>query len=98
MTDVLVVSQKKTAVVSPPPACTLGKHHITIYKTELKAGHQNFVPSHQMPRSTRQLTTDWPKQTTFDWLYKRVWKNKYLKKGAKVSVYRAVVLTIPSTL
>ena len=58
MTDVLVVSQKKTAVVSPPPACTLGKPHITIYKTELSAVHQNFVPSHHMPRSTRQLTTE----------------------------------------
>ena len=29
----------------------------------------------------------------FGRLYKRVWKNKHLKKGTKISVYRAVILT-----
>ena len=31
--------------------------------------------------------------SAFGRLYKRVWKNKHLKKGTKIRVYRAVVLT-----
>ena len=32
--------------------------------------------------------------SAFSRLYNRVWKNKHLKKGTKISVYRAVVLSI----
>lgn len=31
--------------------------------------------------------------SAFDRLYKRVWKNKHLKKSTKINVYKTIVLT-----
>ena len=70
--------------------------HITIGGTELKATH--WFPK---LRCTLMSVVKFKKvvdnrlakaSSAFGRLYKRVWYNKYLKKGTKISVYRTIVL------
>ena len=68
-----------------------------IGRIELKAVHQ-FTYLGCIITSDAKIDREVDKRlaktnTTFGRLYKRVWNNKYLKKGTKISVYRAVVLT-----
>ena len=73
--------------------------HITIEETELKTVHQFTYLGCEITSDAkidREIDKRLAKSNNaFGRLYKRVWKNKHLKKGTKISVYRAV---IPTTL
>ena len=94
----LEFSLKKTEVLhQPAPLEEYHLPHINIGGTELKAVHQ-FPYLGCIITSDSKI--DWEvdntltkANSTFGWLYKRVWNSKDQKKGTKISVYRATVLT-----
>ncbi|XP_037780164.1 uncharacterized protein LOC119576558 [Penaeus monodon] len=83
----------------PPPASTPAHRppHITIGETELKVVHQFTYLGCTITSDSkidREVDNRLAKaNSAFGRLYKRVWNNKQLKKGTKISVYRAVILT-----
>ena len=94
----LDVSLKKTWVLHQP--ALLEEYlspHITIGGTELKAVHQFTYLGSTITSDVkidREVDNRLAKAiNAFGRLYKRVWYNKQLKKGTKISVYRAVVHT-----
>ena len=94
----LEVSLKKTEVLhQPAPHEEYRPPHITIGETELKAVHQ-FTYLGCTITSDAKIDKEVDNRlakanSAFGRLYKRVWNNNHLKKGTKISVYRAVVLT-----
>ena len=94
----LEVSLKKTEVLhQPAPREEYRPPHITIGETELKTVHQftylgcTITSDAKIDREVDNRLAR--ANSAFGRLYKRVWNNKHLKKGTKISVYRAVVLT-----
>ena len=95
----LEFSLKKTDVLYQPASqeeyCL---PHITIGETVLKTVHQ-FTYLRCIITSDAKIDREVDNRpaklnSAFGRLSNRVWKNKHLKKGTKISVYRAVVLTI----
>ncbi|CAH1249728.1 Hypp8672 [Branchiostoma lanceolatum] len=94
----LEVSLKKTEVLhQPAPQEAYRTPYITIGETELKAVQQfTYLGStiSSDARIDKEVDNRLAKaNSAFGRLYRRVWSSKHLKKGTKVSVYRAVVLT-----
>ena len=94
----LEVSLKKTEVLlQPAPLEKYHPRHITISGTELKAVHQFTYQGCTITSDVKiDREVDYRlvmANSAFGRLYKRVWNNKHLKKGTKISVYWAVVLT-----
>jgi len=94
----LEVSMKKTEVLhQPAPREEYRPPHITIGETELKAVHQFTYLGCTITSDAkidREVDNRLAKaNSAFGRLYKRVWNNRQLKKGTKISVYRAVILT-----
>ena len=94
----LEVSLKKTQVLyQPEPREEYCLPHITIGETVLKTVHRFTYLGCRITLDTkidRKVDNRLGKlNSTFGRLSNRVWKNKHLKKGTKISVYRAVVLT-----
>ncbi|XP_063615914.1 uncharacterized protein LOC134789139 [Penaeus indicus] len=94
----LEVSLKKTEVLhQPAPREEYRPPHITIGETELKAVHQ-FTYLGCTNTSDAKIDREVDNRlaranSAFGRLYKRVWNNRQLTKGTKISVNRAVVLT-----
>ena len=91
------VSLKKTAVLhKPAPLEEYHPPHITIGEFELKAVYPftylgcTITSDAKIDKEVNNRLAK--TNSTFSRLYKRVWDNKHLKKGTKISVYRAVVL------
>ena len=89
---------KKTEVLhQPAPREVYRLPHITIAETELKTVHQftylgcTITSDAKIDREVDNRLAK--SNSAFGRLYNRVWKNKHLKKGTKISVYRAVALT-----
>ena len=94
----LEVSLKKTEVLhQPAPREEYRLPHITIGETVLKSVHQSTYLGSTInsdAKIDREIDNRLAKSNSaLGRLYNRVWKNKHLKKGTKISVYRAVVLT-----
>ena len=93
----LKVNLKKTVLHQPAPQEEYRLPHITIEETELKTVHQfTFLGCTITPdsKTDREIDNRLAKSNNaFGRLYKKVWKNKHLKKGTKISVYRAVIHT-----
>ncbi|XP_063595009.1 uncharacterized protein LOC134771986 [Penaeus indicus] len=94
----LEVSLKKTEVLhQPAPREEYRPPHITIGETELKAVHQftylgcTITSDAKIDREVDNRLAR--ANSAFGRLYKRVWNNRQLTKGTKISVNRAVVLT-----
>ena len=92
----LEVSLKKTEVLhQPAPLEEYCSPHITTGGTELKAVHQftylgcAITSDAKIKKEVNRLAKA---NSAFGRLYKRVWNNKHLKKGTKISVYRAIML------
>ena len=85
----LKVNLKKTVLHHSP--------HITISRTELKAVHLFTYLGCTITSDTkidREVDNRQAKaNSAFGRLYKRVWSNKHLKKGTKICVYQAIILT-----
>ena len=94
----LEVSLKKTEFLHQPALLEEYRPpHITIDGTELKAVHQ-FTYLGCTITSDAKINKEVDNRvakanSTFGRLYKRIWNNKHLKKGTKISIYRAIVLT-----
>ena len=94
----LEVSLKKTEFLyQPAPREKYCLPHITIGETVLKTVHQ-FTYLECTITSDTKIDKEMDNRLTksnsaFGRLSNRVWKNKHLKKGTKISVYRAVVFT-----
>ena len=90
----LEVSLKKTEVLHQPASleeyCPL---HITISGTELKVVHQFTYLGCTITSDTKIDNRLAKSNSAFSRLYKRVWNKKHLKKGTKISVYQAIILT-----
>ncbi|XP_063588714.1 uncharacterized protein LOC134765849 [Penaeus indicus] len=96
----LEVSLKKTEVLhQPAPREEYRPPHITIGETELKVVHQftylgcTITSDAKIDREVDNRLAR--ANRAFGRLYKRVWNNRQLTKGTKISVNRAVVLTTP---
>ena len=94
----LEVSLKKMEVLhQPAPREEYHPPHITICETELKAVHQFTYLGCTITSDAkidREIDNRLAKAySAFGRLYKRVWNNSHLKKGTKVGVYRAVVIS-----
>ncbi|XP_063600256.1 uncharacterized protein LOC134776430 [Penaeus indicus] len=94
----LEVSLKKTEVLhQPAPREEYRPPHITIGETELKAVHQftylgcTITSDAKIDREVDNRLAR--ANSAFGSLYKRVWNNRQLTKGTKISVNRAIVLT-----
>ena len=94
----LEVSLKKTEVLHQPGILEeYHPPHITIDEIELKAVYPftylgyTITPDAKIDRKVHKRMAK--ANSSFCGLYKRVWNNKHLKKGTKISVYTAVVLT-----
>ena len=94
----LVVSLKKTEVLyQPEPREEYCLPHITIGETVLKTVHQftylgcTITSDAKIDREVDNRLAK--SNSAFGRLFKRVCKNKHLKKGTKISVYRSVVFT-----
>ena len=92
------VNLKKTEVFhQPKPQEEYRLPHFTIDEAVFKTVHQFAylgctITSHA--KIDREIDNRQAKSNNaFGGLYKKVWKNKHLKKGIKISVYRAVILT-----
>ena len=95
----LEVSLKKTEVLhQPAPLKEYCPPHITIGGSELKAVHQFTYLGCTITsdaKINRELDNRLAKaNSAFGRLYKRVWNSKDLKKGTKISVYRAIILNL----
>ena len=94
----LEVSLKKAEVLhQPAPLEEYRSPHITIGANELKAVHQFTYLGYTITSDAkidREVDNrQFKANSAFGRLYKRVWNNKHLKKGTKISVDRAVILT-----
>ncbi len=94
----LEISLKKTEVLhQPAPREEYRPPHITIGEDELKTVHQFTYLGCTITSDAkidREIDNRLAKaNSAFGRLYKRVWNSKHLRKGTKISVYRAVVLT-----
>ena len=92
------VNLKKTEVFhQPAPEEEYRLPHITIEETELKTIHQFTYLGCKITSDAkidREINNRLAKSNNaFGRLYKKVWKNKHLTKGTKISVYRTVILT-----
>ena len=96
----LEVSLKKMEVLhqSAPREEICSTPHIIIGESELKTVHQ-FTYLGCTITSDAKIDKEVDNRlakanSAFGRLYKRVWNNKHLKKGTKISVYKAAILTI----
>jgi len=81
--------KKTEGLHQPAPQETFRPPHITIGETKLKEVQQfTYLGCKEVDNRLAKAIS------AFGRLYSRIWNNKHLRKATKVSVYKAVVLTI----